>query len=406
MSKKITTITAVKRLATPASGFTETAVGTVPGLRVRVLSSGVRSFVFRYKANGKQNVITLGRVDDAQSMHDAEAKAKELRSAVSFGHDPAQAIRERKTAAEAIQRADELNPLFKDLAADYIKRHAKPHNQSWYVAEHRLKVYVTPKIGHLRVKAVTRRDVVNLLNGIADTGAVVMANRVRSLLSGLFNWAIKQAVLDTNPATLTERRPEHARERVLSDDDIRLLWGADGCMSALALKMILLSGQRPGEVASMRWEHVRDDVWTLARTKNGKSHRVPVSLGMWKVLDEVKALPSYKSTGTGFVFPGARTHITTGAMSKLMRRMGFHERTTPHDLRRTCATTISRLGHPRIIITKLLNHTETHVDAVYDRWSYLPETLKALDDVWAEVRRIVRGADVLPFPSVARSQGG
>lgn len=404
MTNKLT-IGQIKRLPTPLSGYVEHSANSIPGLRIRCTSRGVKSWVFRYKSAGKNNVITLGRVD-ALPITEAEATTKTYRARIALGYDPAQELRDSKRQALEIRSCeDELNPEFRHFAADFMERYSKKRKRTWQRDEYHLNRHILPILGNLRIQSIVRRDIVRVLNRMRDdNGATTSSNRVRSLLHKMFNWAIQQGLNEHNPVAHTERLKEKSRDRILTDTEIRLMWdSADGDLSGYALRMMLLSGQRPGEVLAMQWSDIRDDVWTLARTKNGRPHKVPVSLGMWKVLDDVRGLLGDKCSGTGYVFPGrSKGHLLPTSVAHTMARIAWQgqadNKPHPHDLRRTCASTVSRLGHPRITITKLLNHTETHVDAVYDRWTYLPEMLKALDDVWAEVRRVVSGADLLAFP--------
>lgn len=408
------TISQIRKLKAPASGYSEYSANSVPGLRIRVAASGIRSWVFRYKSAGKNNIITLGRVD-ALSITEAEMAAKTYRAQIALGCDPAQERREAKQqVAEAHSREDELNPVFRAFADDFMERYSKKRKRSWQRDEYHLNRYILPVLGNLRIQSIVRRDIVRVLNRMRDdNGITTTSNRVRSLLHKMFNWGISQALIENNPVTHTERLKEKSRERVLSDDEIRLLWeSTDGDLIGYALRLVLLSGQRPGEVASLQWADIVDGVWTLTKTKNGRVHKVPVSKGMQAVLDDMLGLQGGKYSGRGFVFPGrSRGHIQPTALAHTMARIawvctGDANKPHPHDLRRTCASTVSKLGHPRITITKLLNHTETHVDAVYDRWSYLPEMRKALDELWAEVRRIVEGAEVIEFPQTVKAKRG
>ena len=405
MNKKLT-ITHIKRLTVPATGYHETTVGSVPGLRVRVIASGVMSFVFRYKSAGKNNCITLNRVDGADSLKTAENRASELRWMVDRGQDPAQDRREEKAKQEAISlqvsREDELNPLFSVFAFDYLERYAKRRKKTWQRDEYHINRHLIPAIGNLRIQSVTRRDIVRVLNAQVDKNNPVQANHIRALLSKMFNWAISQALIENNPVTRTERQQEKSRDRVLSEPEIRTLWASTGKrLSGLALRFILLSGQRPGEVVTLRWEDIRDDVWRMEDTKNGRSHTVPVSLGMWKVLDDVKALQGDKFTSKGHVFASRKTAcgLTRKAVAAYMQGLGFEIRATPHDLRRTAITTVSMLGHGREVQNAIANHIDHSVGGIYDRWGYMPEKLKALDDLWGEVQRVV-GLNVVEFPKL------
>lgn len=413
MSKKLT-ISQIKRLPVPATGYHETTVGSVPGLRVRVIAgSGVRSFVFRYKMNGRNNIITLNRADDAESLKTAEKRAGDLRWLVDCGRDPAQERRDEKAQREAAtiqaSREDELNPLFKDFAADYLTRYAKRRKKTWQRDEYLLNKHVLPAIGTLRIQAIVRRDIVRLLNAVVDGGAPIQANHVRAVLSKVFNWGISQALIENNPVTHTERQQEKSRDRVLSEADIRALWEAtEGQTAGLALRFVLLSGQRPGEVAAMQWADIKDGVWTLQDTKNGRSHTVPISTGLQLVLDAVTDLQGAKFSRSGAVFASRKTDkaLLRKSVAAFMQALKLEPRATPHDLRRTAITTISMLGHGRTVQNAVANHIDRSVGGIYDRYNYMKEKRQALEDLWAEVRRIVFGAEVLAFPGVVTPKAG
>lgn len=410
--KKLT-LTAIRQFPRPVKGFTEFSVGSVTGLRVRVMASGIRSWVFKYKQGGKLNVITLGRVE-GMPVKDAEHEAHRLRNLIAAGRDPVAEQRQERERLERERleaaRVQEANPLFSAFAADFIERYAKRNKKSWQEDERELRLHILPVLGELRLQDIKRRDIVVCLDAMRDGGITTRSNRTRSLLHKMFNWAISKALIEYNPVTHTERLKEKSRDRVLTDDEIRRLWAGTGdTMSGLALRFVLLSAKRPGEVMGLRWSDIRDDVIRLDNTKNGTADMVPVSAGLWAVLDDVRKLAGVALSGSsnGFVFTGkGGKALADGTMRQTMRRIDWDgELSThphPHDLRRTAATTVSRLGHGRIVISKLLNHVDSSVDGIYDRWGYMPEKLKALDDLWAEVQRIV-GLNVLVFPSVANA---
>lgn len=411
MNKKLT-IGQIKKLPVPKAGYQEHSAGSILGLRIRIMSSGIRSWVFRYKFAGKNNVITLGRVDSLD-MKDAEQQAKVLRFQVDQGQDPAYERREAKRQAlDTRAREDELNPLFRDFVNnEFIPKHAKRHTKTWEQTQRYFDRDVFPLLGKLRVKEITRRDVVRVLDAIQERGAYVASNRARAAMSKAFTFAIQQGLIESNPVQYTAVMKERARDRVLSDDEIRLLWAhtADH-VSKLALRFALLSGQRAGEVVGLKWDHIKDGVWTLASTKNGRPHTLPVSTGMQDILNAVRKLQGDKFSSNGFVFTSRKRGgdaVQRASLMAMMRSLPWGEDApTVHDLRRTAATTISRLGHNRVVQDKVLNHVDSSISGIYDRHDYLKEKKTALEDLWAEVKRIVQGADVLPFPSVARSQGG
>ncbi len=386
------TLTQIRQLPRPTKGFTEYTVGSVTGLKVRVMATGIRSWVFKYKTSGKQNVITLGRVEGL-SVKQAEDHARKLRHAVEAGHDPAaDAKREREANLAAVKAAkadDEANPLFKTFAADFIERYAKPNKKTWRDDAKHLDSYIIPYIGSIHIQSITQRDVVKVIDRIRDRGAATHSNRIRALLHKMFAWAITKAYRETNPVTHTERAKEKSRSRVLTEAEIRKLWtNTSGSMTGLALRFCLLSAKRSGEVAKIKWSDIHDGVIHIRNTKNGTDDVVPVTIGIQRLLDDAKCI----SNGCEYVFHGRKGKLADCVLSQYMRRIDWSVCDTkprPHDLRRTAATMIGALGNNRTVLAKLLNHTDTSVTGVYDRGLYLPEKRKALDDLWGEIQRIV-----------------
>lgn len=177
---------------------------------------------------------------------------------------PKSCIKSRKTKTRrpnAGHRADS----FEDLAARYLK-YAARKNKSWKQAEALVRKYLLPRWAKLRAMDVTRSDVKAMVASIA---VPIMANQVLASASAIFTWAIKEefAGININPCVGVERNATTSRERVLSASEIPLFWAvfdSAGLVESSALKMILLLGQRPGEVRSMRSEHIIDGWWTLS----------------------------------------------------------------------------------------------------------------------------------------------
>ncbi len=401
------TITQIRQLPKPLKGYTEYNAGSAMGLRIRVMASGVRSWVFKYSRDNKTRVITIGRVDGV-SVKQAESEAHALRALLNAGRDPVAEAKQQRanTAAQEAKARDEAeyNPTFSIFAADFIKRYAKPNKKTWAEDAANIKRYILPCIGHLSIQAVVRRDIVKVLDALRDKGANVQANRIRSLLHKMFEWAIVKGYRETNPATHTERTKEKPRNRILTKAEIRKLWASTAdSMVGLALRFCLLSGKRSGEVTGLRWEDVQDGVIMISNTKNGSDDLVPISRGMQAVLDAARRMGG----SVGWVFKGKTGQgISDGSLSQFMRRMDWAHSTVkprPHDLRRTAATFISMHGHSRLIVKQVLNHTDNSATAIYDRYTYASEKLRALDDLFSEINSIV-GSDSLA--EAARQTGG
>src|SRR4051794_15693196 len=239
-----------KALPSPSAGIAEYWDTKVSGLCLRVFSTGRASWSFRYRPRdgGPRQRITLGSLSDI-SLAEARDRAARLRIDVADGQDP-QRIRQEKRAAVR-------NVLtFDALSTRYLEDYAKRKKSSWRNDELYLK---RPRAewGSWTVETISRRDVVLLLDTIARS-APVSANRIHAVVSKLFSWAVESDFAPANPiAGLKKRAAESPKDRTLDDCEVRVLWGVlTGHQHvtvdvADALRLILLTGQRPGEVAGM-----------------------------------------------------------------------------------------------------------------------------------------------------------
>ena len=222
-----------------------------PGLCLRISATGAATWTFRYRPRngGGYQRVTLG-APPAVGLADAREHAARLRGEMAGGSDPQRdRMARRAAAANAF--------TFDRLAQRYLDEYAKPRKASWRNDEIFLK---RPRQawGKRDAATITRRDAIELLDEIKRT-APVSANRTHSVLVTLFNWAVEDQLLDATPvAGLKKRAVESSKDRTLSDPEIRLLWReletGNGMIDdvALALRALLLTGQRPGEVAEAR----------------------------------------------------------------------------------------------------------------------------------------------------------
>lgn len=211
----------------------------------------------------------------------------------------------------AERRAERNAGTVADVAARYVETYAKRRNKSWQQADTLVRRYLLPRWGKLHLAAVTRADVRAMVSRIE---APVLANQVLAATSAIFSWAMKQDIVDRNPCVGVDRNPTKERERVLSDGEIVRFWSAFddiGLVAGTALKVLLLTGQRPGEVAHMRREHIRDGWWDLPGepvpklgwpgTKNKQTHRVWLARQVRAIIAAVD-----DEATAGFAFPGPR----------------------------------------------------------------------------------------------------
>lgn len=368
------------------------------GFGIRVSgSTGEKRFVLRYTVDGKRKRMTLGTYPGV-SLATARKAARETVVAVDKGLDPAEEHRKRREA-----------PTFHELADEYMERHAKPKKRSWPYDHRMLEGYLLDPWGDRKAAEVTRFDVMALLDEIADGGAPYAANRVRALVSKIYSFGIQRGYVEVNPvATVSRPASPRSRDRVLTEDELRRFWKAlddeepdpktgeprrlTSELMAAHFRLRLLTAQRGIEVLSMRWEDMDGDWWTIPAdvSKNKLAHRVPLSPQANAILHVLRR----DSKGSGWVFPspgGGHLRWLGKAAREIRDRVGFDWK--PHDLRRTAATLMTSMGVSRLVVSKILNHVESGVTAVYDRSSYDLEKWQALILWGNRVERIVSGKE-------------
>lgn len=361
----------LRAIRPPAKGQVDYWDAMIPGFGLRVGEGGRKSWVLMYRHQNRKRRLTLGTYP-VLSLSDAREAARDNLAKVQQGFDPAF---DKQDARDA--------DAFNALADRYLREHAQHHKKASSIREDEklLKRELRPAWGARKARDIRRSDVIALVDGIAER-APISANRVLSLASKIFNFAVSKEVIQDNPAfRIPKPGKEQARDRVLDDDEIVAVWRAAETESptvTVLFKLLLLTGQRKGEVIGMRWSEVNleDGWWTLPaeRTKNGKLHRVPL-LGH---TSELIASLSNHANGSDFVFLGRDLNHAIVNLAKPLARI-IRRATVPqftiHDLRRTCATGMARAGVPQPIISKVLNHLTmptgaSRITLVYDRHTY------------------------------------
>ena len=270
---------------------------------------------------------------------------------------------------------------FEQVANRYVDEYARKKNKSWRQAEALVAKYLLPRWAKLDIGSIRRADV---KSAIAAITAPVLANQVLAAARAIFSWAVRQEIITANPCSGVEKNDTTSRERVLSDAEIAAFWPH---LSA-PLKMILLTGQRPGEVAHLHREHVVDGKWWIMPgapdprtswpgTKNAQSHRVWLSEPVRDLLPEVLAA-------------AASTDQMQRDMRDICTKLGVDEKVTPHDLRRTFCSKVTALGFGREAMNRVTNHKEGGIADVYDRHRYQEENKKIMETVariWWRSRR-------------------
>jgi integrase len=387
--------------------------GGKPGLYLVIQSSGRKSWAVRYRYQGETRKLTL---DGFPSLGTAHRLAQEALDKVAEGYDPAA----QKQAAK--REGEQGSDLFAAVAAQFIERHVRPNTRpsSARQTEGYLAKVVLPKWGNRRVQDITKRDVLDLLDGIVDRGGGLVANRVLAAIRKLLNWAVQRGIITVSPAAgVKAPLAERARDRVLSDDEIRWAWLACdrlGYPFGPMAKLLLLTGQRRNEVAGMAWGEIDLDkaLWVIPgeRTKNGEPHSVPLSI---EALSVIASLPPRIKSDKGYVFTtNGQTHVTgysrakralDAAMLDIARESKANveiPRWTFHDFRRTAASGMARLGIALPVIEKCLNHTSgsfSGIVSVYQRHHFSDEKRHALE-AWSKLVLALaegRPANVVPL---------
>jgi integrase len=394
MKAKLTEL-GVARLKPPQSGRLEVWDRTLPAFGLRITAAGARSYVVAIRKPGAKNPSRIkvgepGRI----SLADARNTARELMA------DPGFLDAEQKATEDTVA----------GMAAEYVERHLKRNTRRWRDAEQMLARDVLPQWGTRRAKDITRRDVVDLTDGIVDRSPV-SSNRVLSLIRRVCNWAVARGIIEVNPAAgIKPPHREHPRDRTLTDDEIRALWAAWETMGypfGTIQQLLLMTAQRRGEVAAMRWDQLdlEATTWRLASadTKTAKEHVLPLSP---PVVDILRKVPRF--VGTPLLFPanrvGSGRPVSGFSKAKVATdRLSGVSGWTWHDLRRSAATGMARLNVPPHVCERILNHSGSGmmsaIARVYNVHSYQAEMGIALN-AWArQVDRIIgRGeAQVVNF---------
>jgi integrase len=415
------TALAIEKLK-PTEKRREIPDGRVSGLFLIQQPTGAMSWGVRYRFDGKPTKFTIGPFP-AIDLATARRRAQEALGEVAAGMDPAarkkSAKEARKAEASTADRVDSVASAFLDK---YVKRNV---GGSWAnESERLLRVEILPVLGKRRLSELKRTDVHDLLDGIVDRGAPIIANRTLAVLRKLCNWAIERGIIAVSPCDKVKSpAPEQSRDRVLDGQEIRAVWAAFeaiGWPFGHIGQLALLTAARRDELASARWSEIdlSSKTWTIAkeRTKNGIAHEIPLSdaavqifQGLPRIGDKKDAF-IFSTTGSTPVsgFSRAKAAIDS-AMLQAMRKDAETRGDEPasvgsarpwvfHDLRRTSASGMASLGIAPHVVEAVLNHKSgmiKGVAAVYNRYSYATEKRHALD-AWARRLAAIINGDTEP----------
>jgi len=421
MAKTLLTDSKIRGLKPVTGKQIEHGDSLVSGLRIRV-SGNAKTWVLRQRAGGKVRTITLGPFGDTAgelTLAAARVKAVAVQAEIAGGKVPVPA---------AVPARDRKGPMVIEtidlFMVEYCrdKEVKRPEAYRWQFDK-----YIVPHFGGWRIAAVAKQDLKDFLRIIREKHGLTTARRVGGLCKRFFNWSAKEDIIESDPMALVDLPgKETVRDRTLNDSEIRALWLATDTASdrgelnkagrprahpsmfpwGAYFRLLLLTGQRRGEVAGMRWDALDLDArtWALeaSETKSGRAHLVPLSPAAVELLKGLPRITS-KQNGEDVLSPYVLTtngRAPIADFSKPKRWLDeemdrLHRTAIPdwrtHDLRRTVSTALAKLGVEPFIRRRVLNHALEGVDKVYDRFDYLEPKRKALD-LWAQhLAEIVEG---------------
>ncbi len=379
-----------------------TDIGRVRGegvFGIRVNPNGTKRWFSLYSIKNKSRRFSLGKYPE-MSFVEAKKQHSILIARVNKGEDP--------QAEKVIYRN---SPTMNDLWDEYTKTRAAktPPKTDRTIREENRKWEqdITPLIGELKVVDVTRREINHLLKKKA-TKASVAANRLFSFLRIVFVEALDLGWIDTHPMHYM-RKPggsENKRARYLTDDEIKTLWPFFNQLPHNArdiFKLLLLTGQRSGEVMSMKWEDIDNGVWKQSTNKTRSHHLVPLSTQVQAIINNRRLGVDYSKKqqwmlDSPFVFPslynialgskGEHSRSVAKSRDKLKKWSGITHWHS-HDLRRTARTLLSRLKIDPHIRERIIGHSQGGIVDVYDMYDYLGEKADGLQKLGCEIESIV-----------------
>ena len=391
--RKTITDTLVRRTTAPAPDGPRIQIydTVLPGFGVRI-TAGARSwFVMTRLQNSEQVRVTLGRFPGV-GVATARAEARKAIERAARGEDP----RPVKT-----KNAPKVPGTVANVTAEFLERVAK-HTKTYAETKRIIDKELIPAWGPRLLRHISRGMIVELLDGIVDRGAPVMANRTTSLIKRIIAYAIDRGIIDASPCAGLKPPggKERSRTRVLAGDELVKVWNACdpaalGVVPATFVRVLLLTAQRRGEVATMRWADVdfASGVWRMEDTKPGGAHEVPF---VPTVVELLRAMPRHE--GCEYVFTSFGTKPINGfsKLTEAVRTAAEVDGWTLHDLRRTAASGMTALGVPPDHVERVLGHLLPGMRRVYVRHEFLAEKRAALER-WAnhvaeQLARAERGA--------------
>jgi integrase len=360
------------------------------GLFLWVQPSGGKWWRYKYRFNGKEKLLALGSYPDV-SLAEARERHAQARKTLSNGNDPGEIKKETKRLI-LLKSVTTFEAIAREWCEGRKHKWVTRYGEAMLT---RLENHVFPKLGARPIADITAPELLAVLRIVEDSGALDLAQRLLQASGQIFRYAIATGRAERNPAADLRgalKPPVRKHQAHLKADELpeylRKLEAYDGSLQTkLALKFLLLTFVRTGELRAAEWKEVNleDAVWRIPaeRMKMRDPHIVPLSRQAVAVLRELQPI-----TGQWrFVFPNQ--HKPTGCMSENtmlygLYRMGYHSKATGHGFRSTASTILNEHGFAPDVIERQLAHAERNqVRAAYNHAQYLPERRKMMQ-WWAD----------------------
>lgn len=374
----------IKKLPAPPTGRIEVADTLLPGLTLRVTEHGSKTWTLLYRVAGERNGRLKGKLRrmtigpyPLNTLEDARRKAREALQKADQGVDP---VEEREARLHGLNAT-----AFEAVFERFIALYAKPNVETWVNIERLLAQHVVPVWKTRQISSIGRAAVHELLDDLIQRVSVGRAREVRKHLSKMFNWAVDRGMLAASPIA-GMRRPELAyvaRERVLAMDELKRVWEGAAQLSypfGTLVQLLILTGQRRAEIANAKRSWLLAEIRAIeipaSHYKSDRPQVVPLSPTALSIIEK---LPLWNGGDHLLSTTGGHRPISgfSKAKAQLDALCGIDDWTL-HDLRRSAATHMARLGVPQEHIERVLGHAIEGVAGTYNRYSYLEEKRAAL----------------------------
>ncbi len=373
------------------------------GFGIRVTPNGVKTWIYRYKINGKTDKLTLGHYP-ALSLASAKKRFIELSGLRREGYSPKDIIEQE------VQK--ENNTVTKLIMAWYLG-YAEKFRKKPAQIKQQIDADIIPLLGNMALDKIQTIDITKALDTIVKRGAPIHANRVLSTIKQAFNYGVSRGALPFNPAANIRARDiggqEKPRERVLTLDEIKKIWNfldSDDSQMPVhtksAIKVMLLTGVRTSELRLAQWHEFdfEQSLWTIPakHSKAGIIQKIHLAPQVLALLEELKAISDsdYVIYGADSTKPLTENALAR-AINRIQGRVGIPH-WTAHDLRRTFATQLGEtLRIDPVVIEKCLGHKMPRIMATYNKNEMLPERKEALKAWGSHIEAVTANSNIIPF---------